>query len=183
MKLDAVILADAVATPDGDKFFIHGGGITRIEVPELPADIPFQVLARFRVEPEDWVREHNLEFVLVGPQEIPNVDPIRLTAVPPAGEPDLAEGEEEFLNLPVEVPAFAVREGLYHLEIYIGKELVRRQPLPVIEVGKASGPVYLGERPPNRPSSKASPRKTKKKQPAKASGPKRSKAKKSKPKP
>src|SRR5215204_1091494 len=136
MKLDALILADAVATPNADKFFIHGGGITRIEVPELPADIPFQVLARFKVEPGDREQEHDVEFVLIGPQGIPNVDPIQLTAVPPAEEPDLAEGEEEYLNLPVGVSAFALREGLYQLEIYIGKKLARRLPLPVIEVGK-----------------------------------------------
>lgn len=178
MKLDAVILADAVATPNGDKFFIHGGGITRIEVPELPADIPFQVLARFKVEPDDRAQEHGLEFVLIGPQGIPNVDPIQLMAVPPAEEPDLAEGEEEYLNLPVEVPAFALREGLYQLEIYIGKEMARRLPLPVIEVGKNSGPIYLGEPPPNRPSSKARPKARKKA--SKPPSAKRAKAKKPK---
>lgn len=188
MKLDAIILADAVATPDGDKFFVHGGGITRIEVPELPAEIPFQVLARFKIDPSDRMSEHMFEVVLIGPQGIPNVDPIRFIAVPPPHEPDLAEGEEEYLNIPIQVPAHAIRDGLYHLEVHLQDKRIRRVPLPVVVVGKPTEPFELGTQmvPSSRPRSKGRPQKAKSKpQSTKKSSPKPkriSKSKKPKPK-
>lgn len=135
MELDAVFFADAVSTPPDGKFYVHGAGFTRYEISELPAPIPFSVLARFRVEAGDDGKEHRFKFTLIGPAGVPNVNPIEGAALPPEEAPDLAEGEEQFFPVALDIHAFAVRDGLYHLEVELDGKLVRRVPLAVVVMG------------------------------------------------
>ena len=132
MELDALILADAASTPGDGKFYIHGGGFTRYEISALPAQIPLAVLVRLKVTAKDAEQEQRFNVALIGPQGVPNVEPIEILAVPPEADPDLVEGEEQFLQVSLDIPAFAVRAGLYHLELRINGDLVRRVPLPVV---------------------------------------------------
>lgn len=132
MELDAFILADA-ATVVGDKFFVHGGGMTVYEVPGLPCSIPFSVLIRFALGENDFDKEHHLELTLRGPTGMPNIDSVEITTVlepPPAGS--VVEGQQQFLQLALGVPAVAVRDGLYKLEMRVGGKLVKSAPFPVV---------------------------------------------------
>jgi hypothetical protein len=132
VELDAIFFADAVSAPPDGKFYVHGAGFTRYEISELPAPIPFSVLARFRVEAGDDLKEHRFKFTLIGPAGVPNVDPIGVAAFPPEETLELAEGEEQFFPVALDIHAFAVRDGLYHLEVELDGKLVRRVPLAVV---------------------------------------------------
>ena len=166
MELDALILADAATVTEDGKFFVHGGGFTRLDVPELPAAIPIAVLARLRVQDGDLKKDHQLNFALIGPTGVPNVEPINVLAMPPEAEPNLAEGQEQFLNVALTIPAMAVRDGLYHVELRYNGKLIRRVPLPVvvdkgmlqgIEPPKAKPKTSKTKRPPPPPRKKRRP--------------------------
>jgi hypothetical protein len=132
VKIDTIILADAVSTPPDGKFYIHGGGFSRYEVPMLPFPIPLGVLIRLKIEEGDLDRPHHFRVALVGPTGNPNVPPIELEATAPPDVVGPAEGEERFANIALHIPAVAVRDGLYHLEVHVEDELERRIPLPVM---------------------------------------------------
>jgi hypothetical protein len=140
MKLDSLFLADAISTPPDGKFYVHGGGFSRIDITSLPSPIPFSVLARFLVEDGDARREHRFMFTLVGPAGVPNVDPIGGVATPPDETPDLVEGEEHFINVALDIPAFAIREGIYTLKVEVNDKVVRRVSLPVVVGGEDPKP-------------------------------------------
>jgi hypothetical protein len=157
MKLDSLFFADAINTPPDGKFYVHGGGFSRVEISGLPAPIPFSVLARFLVEEGDEEREHRFMFTLVGPAGVPNVDPVGGAAFPPEEAPDLVEGEEQFINIALDIDAFAVRAGMYHLEVELDEEIVRRVPLPVVVIDEETQPRRTRAKP------KAAPKKSRQK--------------------
>ncbi len=79
MQLDAFILADAVATPGDGKFYVHGGGVSRIEAANLPAQIQLGVLIQLGgIKDDDVGVDHRLRLTLFGPTGLPNVEPIEL---------------------------------------------------------------------------------------------------------
>jgi hypothetical protein len=132
VELDTVLLADA-ATVVGEKFFVHGGGLTRYEIPGIPAQIPIEILIRLLVDDDDAGKEVELTVTLLGPQGIPNVEPLTLRAITPKPKKgELAEGQQQFLQIALGVPGVAIREGLYHVEIHLGGNLVKKIPFPVI---------------------------------------------------
>jgi hypothetical protein len=145
MELDTLILADAASTPFDGKFYIHGGGLTRYEIAGLPAQIPLGVLIRFRVSEKDAHLDHRLYVALIGPAGVPNVAPVEIQAMPPDDAPDLLEGEEQFFQIGFRIPAIAIREGLYQLELRHNDQLVRKVPLPVVVT-----PGGIDRSPPNR---------------------------------
>jgi hypothetical protein len=132
MKLDALILADAVSTPPDGRFYVHGGGLTRYEIPGLPAMIPLGVLARLRAEDDDIGKESIFRFTLIGPTGLPNVEPVEASVTVEDHEMNRLEGEETFLNLGLQIPGLAVRDGLYRLELRMDGRIVRNVPLPVV---------------------------------------------------
>jgi len=133
--LDALILADAVSTPPDDKFYIHGGGFSRYEVPALPFPVPLGVLIRLKVEASDLHKSHHFRVAFIGPTGLPNVPPVEFVGNPPTETAELVEGEERFVNIALQIGAVAVRDGLYHLELHIDGHLARRVPLPVVVTG------------------------------------------------
>lgn len=132
MELDALVLAEAITVTDEGKFFVHGGGFTRFDVPGLPAPIPIDVLIRLRVGDDDLKKDLRLNVALIGPQGIPNVEPIEVLAIPPKEVPDLAEGQEQFLQVGLTLPGIALRAGLYHVEFRLNGRLAKKVPLPVV---------------------------------------------------
>ncbi|HYJ22604.1 MAG TPA: hypothetical protein VEW07_11360 [Solirubrobacterales bacterium] len=152
MELDTLILADAASTPN-DKFYIHGGGFSRYELPGLPAPMPLGVLLRVRVSEADMKTEHVFRIAFIGPTGLPNVPPVDLVAFPPEEIPPLLPGEERFAHVALQIPAMAVREGLYHLELHIDGELARKIPLPVVVTGEVGDVVTEHEwpQPPQSP--------------------------------
>ncbi len=83
MELDSLILADAVSTPPDDKFYIHGGGFSRYEVPGLPFPVPLGVLIRLKVDDEDLHKSHQFLVAFIGPTGLPNVPPVEFVGTPP----------------------------------------------------------------------------------------------------
>ncbi len=165
MELETLIIADAVSTPPDDKFYVHGGGISRLEVPVLPFPIPIGVLLRLKLDDEDLRRSHHFRVALIGPLGVPNVPTIEFDASPPDKEPaPLAEGEERFSHIAIQINAVAVNSGLYRLEVHIDGELVRSVPIPVVLM---SGPVQAPvEREwPHGAEAIAQPARTKRKRP------------------
>lgn len=140
MRLDTVLIADAVSIPGDGKFYIHGGGYSRIEITGTPVPIPISVFARFLVEDGDEKLDHRFCFTLIGPAGVPNVFPVEGSAVPPAEDPsnELLAGEQQFLDVAIEIPAVALLEGLYRLQIELHGELVREIPFPVVVVNRPS---------------------------------------------
>ena len=174
MELDALIIADAVSTPPDDKFYIHGGGFSRYEVPLLPHPIPLGVLLRLRVHDEDLTRTHKFGVALIGPLGVPNVPAVEFEATPPAVTTELAEGEEQFANIALQIGAVAMRAGLYHLEVHINGELARRVPLPVVLVAEQPAAPSAHEWPEGAaraPSRRASTSSSAKAKPVKAKRP------------
>ncbi len=136
MQLDSLIIADAVSTPPDDKFYVHGGGISRLEVPMLPFPIPMGVLLRLKIDDDDLRRSHHFRVALIGPLRRPNVPGIEFdTFAPDVEPPPLVDGEERFTHIALQINAVAVRSGLYRLEVHIDGELVRSVPIPVVLSG------------------------------------------------
>jgi hypothetical protein len=132
VELDAFILADA-ATVVGDKFFVHGGGMTVYEVPGLPCPIPLSVLIRFLLKEGDFDKEHRLELTLRGQTGLPNIDPVEITALQQAPLPSaVVDGQQQFLQIALGLPAVAVREGLYKVEMRVDGKLRKTAPFPVV---------------------------------------------------
>jgi hypothetical protein len=175
MKVDALILADAVSSPPDGKFYIHGGGLTRYELAGLPAPLPLGVLARIKIGKDDLKKSNLIRFTLVGPTGAANVDPIEVRIANSHGEPDLLDGEEEFMQLALQIPGVAVREGLYHLELQINGRVARRVPLPVVVNNDLKLEVREEEAtPPPRPRAKnAKSQKPQRKRPVAKKPPKR----------
>ena len=157
MELDALILAEAATATEEGKFFIHGGGFTRFDVPRLPAPIPLDVLIRLRADVADLAKEQRLNLVLMGPQGIPNVEPIEVLAIPPgSGEPDLVEGQEQFLQIALTIPGVALRTGLYHVELRVNGRLAKKVPLPVVLDERADQGGHSDEPPRGKPAGSSS---------------------------
>lgn len=176
MELDALILAEAVTVTDEGKFFVHGGGFARFDVPGLPVPIPIDVLIRLRIEEGDLKQEQRLNLSLMGPQGIPNVEPIEVLAIPPTKAPDLVEGQEQFLQIALSIPGVALRDGLYHVELRINGRLAKKVPLPVVVDAKmGSGDVEPPQKRPSGPTGQqgTKPRKAKRPSPSPRKGQKR----------
>lgn len=131
MKLDTLILADAVTLAD-DKCYVHGGGFTRYAIAQLPTPIPLSVFARLVVEDDDYETPHHLIFRLIGPTGDLNVPAVGIEALPPADLPALAEGEEPVFQVSADLPAVAVRVGVYRFEMEIDGDLARAIEFPVL---------------------------------------------------
>jgi hypothetical protein len=133
MKLDTFLLADAVAAHDR-KLFVHGGGVSRIAVPEFPFTQPqIALLARFAPEKDEEISEkHTFGLRLVNPdgQEL---YPIAEMAVGVDPKKDHVEGEEVYLNLAVQAGPIQLHgPGIYRVEIYLDGEMMRSAALPAV---------------------------------------------------
>ncbi len=132
MELETLIVADAVSTPPDGKFYVHGGGISRVEVPELPFPMPLGILLRFKLEEADLTRSHTVGVVLLGPANVPNVPGVEFDFQTPDEMPMLAEGEDLFINVGLQINGVAVRGGLHRLQVDVDGKRVRDMPIPVV---------------------------------------------------
>ena len=123
MQLDAFILADAVATPPDGKFYVQGGGLTRMQAPILPAQIRLDVLVQLGGDEDEMKAEHTIRFTLIGPTGNPNVDPVEIQTRfdPNAAQP--LPGEERFAVLAVTINGMAIRSGVYKVALQVDDEI------------------------------------------------------------
>jgi hypothetical protein len=138
LRLNALLVADAVSAPPDGKFYIHGGGLTRLTVPIIPFPIPqLGVFVRLEVgEDEDLIGSvHEFRFALTDPDGVALGVPPKFQAAipgPPPGAPGPEPGEQRFVVLAVNLAGIIVgRTGLHTLEFHVDDELLGEVPLPV----------------------------------------------------
>jgi hypothetical protein len=130
MRLDTFFLADAASTPGDDKFYVHGGGLSRFVVPMLPFPLGVSAFIRFQVDDSDIRRTHYFRLAVLGPVG-PNIRPIDFESI--AQEPlPLLEGEQRFMQVGLSLPLFIVRTGLYRVQLRLDGRLIRTIPVPLI---------------------------------------------------
>lgn len=131
MRLDAVMLADHASVAEG-KLYIHGGGITRFQVPSLPFAIPtLSVILRFKPQPGD-IGNHRIRLAFINPDGLQTLPPDPLDVAIGRGD-GLLEGEEEFTQF---VMSFAglplLAAGLHTLRISWDDDVLREFSIPVV---------------------------------------------------
>jgi hypothetical protein len=165
MRLDTFLLADAVATPQDGKFYIHGGGLSRFEVPDIPFPMPLAMFARFEVSDSELLTSHSLFISLIGPAGLPNIPPLEIVRAPDKALEPILDGEQRFMQIALSLTALVVRVGVYHMEISVDGEKLGSIPLPVViadaqpEVAQEMPAAAKTKRPP--PPPKKAKRRTK----------------------
>lgn len=136
MRLDAFLTADALATPGDGKFYMHGGGLTRVMAPGLPFTVPqLGVFVRLELTPDEMRAGFKLQLALKDPYgndalPFPELD------APAAEPPELLEGEPNFIILAVNIGGVAfVYEGLHRFELTVGDVFIGSSVLAVIVAG------------------------------------------------
>lgn len=165
MRLNALLIADAVSAPADGKFYIHGGGLTRLVVPALPFPIPqIGVFVRLEIEEQEVGQIHEFAFEFSDPDGDP-VGPVpapRFSAqipAPPPGSPEPEEGEQRFVVLALNIGGISVgRKGLHTFSFRVDGEPLGAVPLPVVVVPldqlqtAATRPALEPPRPPPPPN-------------------------------
>ena len=132
MRLDTFIIADAVAAPSDDgKFYIHGGGLSRFEVPVVPFPMPLAVLIRLEVTEDELRFAHHLLITLRGPAGVPNIPPLDLETRSEESPKPLLDEELRFIQVALTLPAQVVKLGVFHLELCVDGKKLGDIPLPV----------------------------------------------------
>lgn len=137
MELNALLIADAVSAPPDGKFYIHGGGLTRLIVPALPCPIPqLGVLVRLEIDESEIGETHEFRFGLTDPDGVlVGAHPNFRAEIPGPGPeaPEPVEGEQRFVVLAMNLAGITVgRRGLHRFEFYLDNELRGTVPLPVV---------------------------------------------------
>jgi hypothetical protein len=71
-EIEYAFLADAAEVQPGQKFHVLGGGVTRLSGPSIPFQHPhLSLVVGLRLTTSERNREHNLEFILTGPDGAP----------------------------------------------------------------------------------------------------------------
>lgn len=129
MRLDWFVLADAAHVADG-KYYIHGGGITRITAARLPWVHPQLALtARVLLEPDN-VGHHVLLLEVLGPDDEKVTEAnLGFVVEPPT---DVLEGEPFTAHLAVTLAHLVlVREGTHRIAVAIDGERCWEEPFVV----------------------------------------------------
>jgi hypothetical protein len=144
MQLEIFVLADAVATPPGGKFYVHGGGLSRVEATSLPSPIQFAVLVQLGVDEQELKAIHKIVLTLFGPTKQPNVAPIEIeTRFDASAEQALLPGEERTAVVAIPVHGLAIRAGAYRVELRVDDEL-RADRTFALTVPEGVDPVVAG---------------------------------------
>jgi hypothetical protein len=159
MQLDTFLIADAVAAPPDGKFYIHGGGLTNLTLPVVPFAVPqLGVLARFAVTEQELREPHSFEIRFTDPDGAPAGAPLPAFSSAALEPPELAEGEERFLALALNIGGILVlRVGLHRLSIHVDGDERGARPLPISVVspdrlvGTTTPPAALATPPPSPP--------------------------------
>jgi hypothetical protein len=134
LLVNAFLIADAVSAPPDGKFYIHGGGLTRLTVPSLPFPVPqLGMFVRLEVETAELGQSYEFRFTLTDP------DGVSLGSLPqfeaPIPDPPVPfeEGEQRFVVLAINIGGILVgRTGLHLLTFLVNNEPLGSLPLPVV---------------------------------------------------
>jgi hypothetical protein len=130
-----LLIADAVSAPPDGKFYIHGGGLTRLTVPVLPFVVPqIGAFVRLEIDEDEVGQEHEFRFALTDPDGVPvGLWPSCRAELPPppSGAPELEEGEQRFVVLAINIPGIQLgRRGLHRFEFHVDGECGERSRSP-----------------------------------------------------
>jgi hypothetical protein len=144
MQLETLILADAVSAPPDGKFYVLGGGITRFNVVQLPMIAQLGVFARLQFDENEPLRAHRIEIHFLDPDGIDVLKGGPDLQTPEIAEPpQLAEGEQRFIALAINMSGVPIRQyGMHLLRILADGETMREVPLPATPIDAAPG--HLG---------------------------------------
>jgi hypothetical protein len=129
--LNALFLADAVSAPPDGKFYIHGGGLTRLTVPVLPLSLQIGVFVRLEVDESELGQTHEFRFALIDPDGAA-VGALPQFEAPLAEAIELAESEQRFVVLAMNLGISVGREGPHRFEFFVDGERLGLVPLPVV---------------------------------------------------
>jgi hypothetical protein len=134
MLLNALLVADAVSAPPDGKFYIHGGGLTRLTVPSLPFPIPqLGIFVRLEIEEAEVGRTYEFRFKLTDPDDVSVGVLPQFEAPLPATPVPLEDGEQRFAVLGMNIAGIMVgRAGLHRLTFAVDGEPLAVVPLPVV---------------------------------------------------
>jgi hypothetical protein len=135
LRLDAIILADHAAAAEG-KLYIHGGGITRINVPFVPFAVPMlAIVLRYMIETPEDRAPHTVEMQFQTPGGV-HLFPdgsAHVAAIPKPTSPQFAEGEEQYFQAVLAVGSVPIIEtGLHTFSVLWDGEVVREFAIPVV---------------------------------------------------
>jgi hypothetical protein len=141
MRIETLLIADAVSAPPDGKFYLHGAGITRFNVPQLPTIVQIGLLARFELDEHEPYERHRIQIHFIDPN---GVDLLKggpeLWSDVPTEPPQHVDGEQRFLALVINMGGLVIQqEGMYHLHLDVDEQTVRAAPLPVVLVPTPQG--------------------------------------------
>lgn len=151
MRLDTFQIADAVSAPPDGKFYIHGGGLTRLIVPTLPFPVPqLGLFVRLQVSQGDLGKVHDFEFTLTDPDGEPVGDLPKFRA--PVDSPQKLEpGEQQFVQLAINVGGVVVaRRGLHRFLFAMDGEQLAERPIPVVRLSREELEALAAAAPPTQ---------------------------------
>lgn len=134
MRLDFAMLADDAAI-FGGKFYIHGGGVTRITAPRLPWTHPRLALCMsFKTEHrEDLAGQYTLGLTMLDPEGVALAPPEAFGFQGDQPSEEALPGEDTALFLMVSLsPIVFHQEGVHRLVFGLGEDVRYEVPLPVI---------------------------------------------------
>jgi hypothetical protein len=147
LKLDFALLAEAAAGAEG-KLYLHGAGLRRIDVPQLPWASTLAVVARFTADLEEAGAEHEIQLTVYSPDREEILLPPPIPLVLPTKESLPGDWVEmSAVALAQLTGAFAV-EGWFEFELKLDGEHLTTMRLRIVDAKVpiiTSGPVEQTE--------------------------------------
>lgn len=162
MRLDTFLLADAVAAPPDGKLYLHGAGISKLTVPMLPFAVSLAVIVRLEVTESEVTAEHEYRFDWLDPTGVmfqPTHSFVAGVSGPGSRPPEVAEGEEQFINLALNFGGVGFgRAGVHRIDFSVDGETLRSVSLPVVALlPEEVAELQVQPHAPQKPASAASP--------------------------
>jgi hypothetical protein len=130
VRLDFALLADGVAASEG-KFYIHGGGVRAVSVPQLPVPWRGGIAARLTADLSELGETHELIVRGFLPDDELFFEPAPITLDLSLPSPDTSDREIAVV-LAFDIAGIPlIAEGGYRFEILLDDEVVAELPLRV----------------------------------------------------
>ena len=131
-------LADHAATPPDGKFYVLGGGISAVTLPQVPGRASFAVVGGFRFSPADSHTIHAVEVRLVdadgGLVTPPATLRFQAAQVMPPEQEEITVSTVSYM-----APMFG-EPGRYRVEFWYSGRLLAYLGLSVVQQSPAAGP-------------------------------------------
>jgi Family of unknown function (DUF6941) len=141
MDIDYAFFAETAAIPPDRKFYVLGGGLFHIGLPQIPGRATFCVVAGFRFGPDDVDQVRHVELRFVDAEGKLVIQPVEMNfqsgSPPPGEELDICLPTVTYIS-----PMFG-EPGRYFAEYWMDGEMLARvrlrvqehQPAPAVAPG------------------------------------------------